>query len=162
MHLTKAEIARFKSKRLEGSRKSCWEWLGAKYQTGYGMACIRRGPRKTFLAHRIAWIIQHGMRIPEEYMICHTCDNRACVNPHHLYAGTGYENNSDTINRGRGNRMKGSACTWSKLTDSDVLFIRSGQMRQCELARKFGMKQSSISNIQTGKNWKHLLPQKQV
>jgi hypothetical protein len=31
----------------------------------------------------------------------HTCDNRACCNPDHLYAGTPNQNTYDRLNRKR-------------------------------------------------------------
>lgn len=34
-------------------------------------------------------------------VVRHTCDNRKCINPTHLIAGTSLENNQDCINKGR-------------------------------------------------------------
>lgn len=158
MDLTKAEIERFKQKYVAGSKKSCWEWKAGKFMTGYGMACLRRGNRKTFLAHRLAWIIHNKRDVPEKHFICHSCDNRSCVNPYHLRAGTGAANNADTIKRGRGNRKLGSECSWSKITEKDVRYIRASGLKQVELAKKFGLKQSTVCNIMTRKIWKHVLP----
>lgn len=47
----------------------------------------------------------------------------------------------------------------AKLTVMDVKGIKSllrANMRQCEIAREYGVNQSSISDIATGKTWKHL------
>lgn len=58
-------------------------------------------------------------------------------------------------------RPKGEYNGNSKLTECDVMFIRE-QLAICnrgagaELARKFGVSQQIISNIKTGRVWKHI------
>lgn len=158
MEFTKNEIDRFFSK-IKKLDNNCWEWTSGKYCTGYGMFCARRGKRKTFLAHRISWMIYNNASILNRVMVCHTCDNRLCVNPEHLYLGTGFDNNRDTIERNRGNRLRGSKCSWARLTDADVIEIRRLKalgVRQREIARKYDFDQASISNIVNYKNWKHI------
>ena len=81
MNLTQDEIARFKKKFTEGQHDECWEWQGAKYQSGYGVVGIRRPGRKSWLAHRIAWMVHTQADIPQRLMICHKCANKLCVNP---------------------------------------------------------------------------------
>lgn len=112
---------------------------------------------KTYSAHRISWAIENNSIIPEKMMICHTCDNPSCVNPNHLYLGTGFDNNKDTVNRGRANRKSGNDCSWSKLTENDVLDIRSSNDSQTSLAKKYGVSQPHISRIISGDRslWKH-------
>ena len=149
MDFSQADIDRFKEK-FEIVDSGCWEWIGSLYQNGYGMFCLRRGNRKTFLAHRISWAIHNESCIPEKKMICHTCDNRKCVNPAHLYLGTGKDNNTDTIRRNRGNRKIGDACSWSKITEKQVLEILQSSEKQVALAVRYGVDQSTISQIKSG------------
>jgi hypothetical protein len=156
VHLTRGEIARFIEKYVEGSKEECWEWNGSRYNNGYGTFYIRRGKRKTFLAHRIAWIVANGKDIPETQLVCHHCDNRACVNPHHLYVGTHYDNNSDTIIRCRGNRKTGLQCSWAKLSDSQVLEILLSKGKQKEVAKIYGIDPSTVSQIKSGKRRKNI------
>jgi hypothetical protein len=156
MDLTKAEKDRFNARVDRKGTNECWEWKGGKYITGYGLFSLRRGSRKSFLAHRISWMIFAGRDIPVKHMICHSCDTRLCVNPSHLYCGTGYENNQDTINRGRGNRRKGDSCPWSKITEKDALYILASTEKQSALAKRFGVDPSTICQIKAGKRWKHL------
>lgn len=71
----------------------CLEWKGAKNRGGYGIFS-RNG--KHISAHREMYKCTYGP-IPEGLMICHRCNNRACINPDHLYAGTAYDNARDRV-----------------------------------------------------------------
>lgn len=83
-------------------RKSdgCWEWTGS-ISRGYGQMSSKRG-ESPYKAHRLSYKIAHG-EIPDGKQINHTCDNRVCVRPDHLYAGTQKENVRDVWERGRNN-----------------------------------------------------------
>jgi hypothetical protein len=76
----------------------CWEWTGALYSNGYGRVTVKHGVHK--LAHREAYKLVWG-DIPEGMNICHACDNRKCVRPSHIYAGTQQENVNDMLSKGR-------------------------------------------------------------
>lgn len=158
MEFTKEEIDRFEA-RIKRLDSGCWEWSGGKFESGYGMFYLKRGSKKTFLAHRASWMIHNKMQVPNNLLVCHTCDNRPCVNPAHLYVGTYYENNRDTVKRKRGNRRYGTECSWSKVTEAQVMEIlthKYGRGANAELARKLGIHQSQVSHIRRGYRWPHI------
>ena len=74
----------------------CWEWTGHKSSVGYGL--IKVFGRMSSV-HRYSYELHKGP-IPEGLHILHECDNKVCINPDHLRAGTHAENIEDAVARG--------------------------------------------------------------
>lgn len=83
--------------KLVEKTNSCWNWIGCKNQKGYGRL-NRKGIK--YSAHRYSWLITFG-EIPTELFVCHSCDNRLCVNPSHLWLGSAKDNKQDCLNKNR-------------------------------------------------------------
>lgn len=134
--------------------RGCVPWTGAKTRRGYGK--LRVGER-TVPAYRLVWELHHGKKISKGRQVNHHCDNPACCNVEHLYIGSQIDNMRDMMTRGRGRQARGEKNGSARLTEAQVLEIRSSPLPQRELAAKYGVDHSSISLIRTGKSWRHLL-----
>lgn len=131
-------------------KEGCWEWKGNLNIGGYG----KFGSKSS--ASRLQYIHYYGP-IPKGLFVCHTCDNRKCVNPDHLFLGTCAENLKDMTEKGR--RARGSKITSSKLNEDIILQIRkdrlSGMMYK-ELQEKYSLSKDIIIDICKNKTWKHV------
>lgn len=150
----KPTIERFWEKVKIKGKDDCWEWQ-ANIARGYGTFQFNGKPWR---AHRFSWMIENG-EIPKGLCICHHCDNKACVNPSHLFIGTMKDNMQDAVNKGR--MANGENHGNSKLTKEKVLSIREdyqyhGKENQVTLAEKYGVNHTTIRNIIIRKSWKNI------
>lgn len=74
----------------------CWEWTASIDVCGYARIGLRH---KSMKAARAMWMVIHGEN--PKLCILHTCDNRKCVNPDHLWLGTTGDNTRDAAKKKR-------------------------------------------------------------
>lgn len=136
----------------------CWEVVNRSISIyGYPKVAF---DGKHYNAHRLVYIMEVNPEIDSDIYVCHSCDNKLCVNPAHLFEGSHLDNMRDKEIKGRGNQPLGEKVGISKLTENDIILIRelyyAGAKTQFELASLFNVDQSNISYIINNKTWKHV------
>ena len=132
-----------------GGPDACWPWMGSRNpKTGYGR-CHWNGRQQG--THRIAEELTRGP-LPPKMQALHTCDNRPCCNPAHLFRGTNAENTADRNAKGR--QAKGQAVGTARISDDTALAIKrrlAAGEGVTRLAREYGVAQSAVSSIRSGR-----------
>lgn len=142
---------------------ACLVYSGCKGETGYSRiffyGVCRGGGRVTLICYSKKW--------PKpEIQACHTCDNRACINPKHLWWGTIKQNSQDMAKKGRNWLQKnpearqGELHPLCRLSKEDVLYIRklysTKFFYQRFLGEIFGISQTHVHQIVTKTRWRHI------
>lgn len=141
----------------EITNTGCWQVVSHK-PNGSGYPCMSfKG--KVNSCHRIVYTnLILKSELPTEIDVCHTCDNRKCVNPEHLFHADAQTNLDDMVNKGRSNR--GELRAMAKLTEEDVVYIRQafscGYKNQRQLAEMFDISFQTISKVINNQIWKHI------
>lgn len=137
----------------------CWEWQAGGRGTGYGTF---RYEGESIDSHRFVWFLVNG-EFPK-LLVCHTCDNRLCCNPKHLFLGTYQDNTKDAMRKGRHKIPKtkvfGENVGSSKLSEEQIISIRSeyasGKYSQRAIAKKYNISQRHVGRITNRDMWKHI------
>jgi len=154
-NVTDEQIARFWAK--VDKTGDCWVWTAALSTGGYGKLSLNQ---RVAHAHRVAYTLCIGP-IPDRLLVCHTCDNRRCVRPDHLFVGTHLDNARDRDAKGRLNDRAGELNGRARFTVEDIREIRQladvDGLFQYEIAERFGTRQSRISDIVLRKTWREVV-----
>lgn len=121
---------------------------------GYQTVYIDRAPR---YLHRLVCEAFHGPA-PEGFVAAHGDGARARNVPSNLRWASYAENEADKLRHGT--KAQGSRSGTSKLTEAEVISIRSayrlGLGTQAAIGAAFGVAQTKISDIVNYKTWKHV------
>lgn len=141
---------------------TCWIWTGGTFKFGHGRFWVK-ALNNGHYTHRIAFFLKYGHLPKPPQCILHNCpggDNPRCVNPDHLWIGTRADNNQDKASKGRAWSHQGEDNKCAILTEKQVLEIKekyaTGAFTQTELGKLYGVSQSNVYLIVSGKNWAHL------
>jgi hypothetical protein len=157
-------IEKFWNYVVKGEPNDCWEWKGCKCQ-GYGQLRDYSSENKNgkYFSHRFSYQLHHPLikSIHDiDLCVCHSCDNRGCVNPAHLRLDTRTNNNKERMEKNRSYRPVGERNPTCILNEKQVKEIRSeyqaGNITQVELAKEYGVKPTVIWEIVNRRSWRHI------
>ncbi len=144
-------LERFTAK-YEVVENGCWlwtayvmPWRSTQISGGYGRF---RYKGRMWMAHRWSYNYFVGL-IPNNLLVCHTCDNRKCVNPYHLFLGSYQDNMDDMVKKKRQNSP-------TKLTDKDIINIRIDARTGSEIAKDYNVTKCHINQIKSKMYWKNI------
>lgn len=116
---------------------NCWIWTAAlRGKTGYGAFKLNG---KVVDAHRVSYQINIG-EIPQSMYVCHSCDNRLCVNPNHLFLGSAKSNWKDGFDKERIKLLGGIDTNKLKKHPSKGAYNRGCRCNECRAIQNMMVK----------------------
>ena len=133
-----------------GGEDACWIFGKGKTYGSFALNSSR------YRASRVSYEWLGGKEIPQDMFICHTCDNRACVNPKHLFPGSNSENIQDRVNKGRSYIPKAGFGTdnhqskYNKEVIERIFKLRKDKFKIKDIAECMGIGAGYVSKILLG------------
>ena len=129
----------------------CWLWKAGTFANGYGQFGLNAdGKTIPTQAHRVAWEFTNGP-LPKGVQICHSCDNRLCVRPDHLFPGTQLDNMRDAAVKGRLHSARPGKHKVKTEQLPEVEAMLAAGYPQQHIADKFGVSRHWVTMFATGK-----------
>lgn len=130
--------------RTATTASGCMEYTGCVQSNGYARATVRY---KADYAHRHVFRLAFGP-IADGLDVCHSCDNRKCINPEHLFLGTRKQNMEDALRKGR--TARGFDLPHTKLSTEDreaIADLALSGLSYKEIGARFGVHRVSANKI---------------
>lgn len=125
----------------------CWVWNGFVSWKGYGQTSWKG---RNITLHRKIYELTHCLLLKTEEFVCHTCDERKCWNPAHLFVGDAKANNNDCAGKGRHHNSVKTHCKYGHLYDEANTVWKVGKegnrMRGCKTCIDIGHRKESYIN----------------
>lgn len=131
---------------------ACIEWPFSTTPKGYSWATVDGVQNH---GHRWMCLLAHGEPPFPDAEVCHSCPNKACVNPNHLRWDTRLANMADQYEQGT--RVRGTKIYRAVLSEQQVLAIYADP-RTCyvSIANDYPCGAQAVAAIKAGKNWSWL------
>ena len=131
----------------------CWPWKGKINSKDQRPYITIEGVRRA--AYVIVYELYSGEQAMGRYIL-HSCDNSVCCNPHHLSWGSHQDNMDDMVSMGRQYRPIGVKNWATKLSDAEVIEIRSLPGLYRDIGAIYGIAPSTVGSIKRRENWNHI------
>ena len=136
---------------------NCWDWVGAKTRGGYGhFRMLVNGSWVMYKAHRFSYEYHNQVDLDKETLVCHRCDNPACVNPAHLFIGSAKDNMQDCIKKGRQKwgHQKGHRLLTEDIVNKIRLLYNEGGYSMKDVGDMFNTSATQVCRVVNNKTWK--------
>tara|TARA_R110002126_G_scaffold267214_2_gene410630 strand:+ start:232 stop:735 length:504 start_codon:yes stop_codon:yes gene_type:complete len=138
----------------------CWEWTGALQQCG--TTPTMRYQQQTISVRRLL-LMGQGLDVAGK-VATSSCGNKLCVNPDHLELITRKRltkriaaNFANSISLMRKAHISISMRQRSKLTAALADEIRQSDGKQRDIAKRYGVSQTTVNGIKNGRTWRDYL-----
>lgn len=147
-----ARVRRILDSRTSLAGKILKPWLE---NTGYLAVSLRRENITVRMClHVCIARAFHGLPPAEGMEVAHGDGDKLNNHPSNIRWATSKENSDDIERHGR--RNKGERNGMARITTELALAIKQSTLRPAHAARHFGVSHQAVSDIRTGRRWKHL------
>jgi len=135
----------------------CVIWPFGRFKNGYAAVWCASKMR---YVHREVCRAVHGEPPTEAHQAAHSCGqgHAGCVNKRHLRWATPLENTKDKYKHGTADRpdCRGELGWCAKLTEADVIAIRTSRLSSRKIAPLYGVSHAHIRGLRRREKWTHL------